>query len=132
VVAVFCASLVSGSNSGLARLLSNFISPLGYVAFVACVAVAVLRYRLYEIDRIISRTLAYAIVTGLLVGFYAGLVLLTTQVFRVHTPAPWPPPRWPSPRCSTRCGDGCSGSWTGGSTAPARCRPDRGRLRGPG
>jgi hypothetical protein len=29
---------------------------------------------------------AYAIVTGLLVGIYAGLVLLTTQVFRFHTP----------------------------------------------
>ena len=52
---------------------------------LAC-AVAVLKYRLYEIDRIISRTLAYAIVTGLLVGVYAGLVLLTHQVFRVHTP----------------------------------------------
>jgi hypothetical protein len=49
--------------------------------------VAILKYRLYEIDRIISRTLAYAIVTGLLVGVYAGLVLLATQVFRVHTPA---------------------------------------------
>jgi hypothetical protein len=48
--------------------------------------VAVLKYRLYEIDRIISRTLAYAIVTGLLAGIYAGLVLLATQVFRVHTP----------------------------------------------
>jgi hypothetical protein len=43
-----------------------------------------LKYRLYEIDRIISRTLAYAIVTGLLVGVYAGLVLLTTQVLRFH------------------------------------------------
>jgi hypothetical protein len=38
---------------------------------LAC-AVAVLKYRLYEIDRIISRTLAYAIVTGLLIGVYAG------------------------------------------------------------
>jgi hypothetical protein len=38
-----------------------------------------LRYRLYEIDRIISRTLAYTIVTGLLVGVYAGLVLLATR-----------------------------------------------------
>jgi hypothetical protein len=46
---------------------------------LACV-VAVLKYRLYEIDRLISRTVAYAIVTGLLVGVYAGLVLLATRV----------------------------------------------------
>ena len=42
-----------------------------------------LKYRLYEIDRIISRTLAYALVTGLLVGVYAALVLLATQVLSV-------------------------------------------------
>src|SRR3984957_4878305 len=52
---------------------------------IAC-AVAVLRYRLYEIDKIISRTLAYAIVTGLLVGVYAGLVLLATQVLTIKSP----------------------------------------------
>ena len=52
---------------------------------VACV-VAVLKYRLYEIDRLISRTVSYAIVTGLLVGVYAGLVLLTTRAFPLHTP----------------------------------------------
>jgi len=49
-------------------------------------AVAIMRYRLYEIDRIISRTLAYAIVTGLLVGVYAGLVLLATEVLSVKSP----------------------------------------------
>jgi hypothetical protein len=51
----------------------------------AGMGVAILRYRLYEIDRIISRTLSYAIVTGLLVGVYAGLVLLSEQVLRFHS-----------------------------------------------
>jgi len=36
--------------------------------------VGILKYHLYDIDRIISRTLAYTLVTGLLVGVYAGLV----------------------------------------------------------
>jgi hypothetical protein len=73
-------------NGSLGTLLWNFLvcTPVAGVP-LAC-AVAVLKYRLYEIDRIISRTLAYAIVTGLLAGIYAGLVLLATQVFRVHTP----------------------------------------------
>ena len=57
----------------------------GLVALPVSIGVGILKYRLYDIDRIISRTLAYAIVTGLLVGVYAGLVLLTTQVFRVHS-----------------------------------------------
>ena len=56
----------------------------GLVAFSMCVGVAVLRYRLFDIDRVISRTLAYAIVTGLLVGVYAGIVLLATEVLRFH------------------------------------------------
>ena len=58
---------------------------IGIAALPVSVGVAILKYRLYDIDRVISRTLAYAIVTGLLVGVYAGLVLLTTQVFRVHS-----------------------------------------------
>jgi hypothetical protein len=46
------------------------------------VADAVLKYQLYDIDRVISRTLSYAIVAGLLAGIYAGLVRLATQVLR--------------------------------------------------
>jgi hypothetical protein len=62
------------------------IANAGIVALPVCIGVAILRYRLYDIDRIISRTLAYAIVTGLLVGVYAGLVLLATHVLAFQTP----------------------------------------------
>jgi hypothetical protein len=52
---------------------------------LACV-VAVLKYRLYDLGRIVSRTVAYTIVTGVLVGVYAGLVLLATQVLTIKSP----------------------------------------------
>jgi hypothetical protein len=68
-----------------ARLVVGDVLVVGVAALPACMGVAILKYRLYEIDRIISRTLAYAIVTALLVGVYAGLVLLATQVFRFHS-----------------------------------------------
>ena len=59
---------------------------LALVCLYAAIAIAVLKYRLYDINRVISRTLAYAIVTGVLAGVNAGLVLLATQVFRVQAP----------------------------------------------
>ena len=43
------------------------------------IGVGVLRYRLYDIDRLISRTLSYAILTALLVGIFVGLIALTSD-----------------------------------------------------
>jgi hypothetical protein len=63
----------------------NVLQSVAFAGLWTAIAVAVLKYRLYDIDRVISRTLAYAIVTGLLVGVYAALVLLTTEVFRLHS-----------------------------------------------
>ena len=40
------------------------------------IGIAILRHGLYDIDRLISRTLAYLVITGLLVGAYAGIVVL--------------------------------------------------------
>ena len=61
------------------------VAVLGGFAVPVSMGVAILKYRLYDIDRIISRTLAYAIVTGLLVGLYAGVVLLATGVLGLHS-----------------------------------------------
>jgi hypothetical protein len=88
--------LASGAAITLALLAISFgfssasvageILSFGLAALPVGIGVGILKYRLYDIDRIISRTLAYAIVTGLLIGIYAGLVLLTTDVLSFHAP----------------------------------------------
>jgi len=69
--------------------------PYAYVGYLGTAAllglpigigIGILRYRLYDIDRLISRTLSYALLTGLLVGVFAGLVLLTTRVLPFSSP----------------------------------------------
>ena len=88
--AVFIACLGVGlfqSNNayGLAAVVGGVLAA-GVAALPIALGIGIMKYRLYEIDRIISRTLAYAIVTGLLVGVYAGLVLLATEVLRFSSP----------------------------------------------
>jgi len=86
VICVFAAALASGHSSGLAQAVNNVITPLGFAAFAICFAVAVLKYRLYEIDRIISRVISYAIITAVLAGLFAGVVLLATVVLPFKGP----------------------------------------------
>jgi len=83
IVAVIFST--SGTTTAILEWLDN-LAWFGIAALPVAMGVAILRYRLYDIDRIISRTLAYAVVTGLLVGVYAGLVLLATHVLAFATP----------------------------------------------
>jgi hypothetical protein len=71
-------ALAPGASAAAQTL--GALSGMLVVGLPVGIGIAILKYRLYEIDRIISRTLAYTIVTGLLVGVYAGLVLLATRV----------------------------------------------------
>ena len=71
----------------LVQLLGDTVGSVAWLpAIVAfptvplAIGVAVLRYRLFEIDRIISRTIAYGGVTGLLVATFAGSILLLQAV----------------------------------------------------
>ncbi|HET6909486.1 MAG TPA: hypothetical protein VFH54_09125 [Mycobacteriales bacterium] len=75
VIVVLLVTPTSFSDSQWGELL--FALPI--VAMLVAVAIAVLRYRLYDMDRVISRTLSYAAVTGLLVATYVGCVALSTR-----------------------------------------------------
>jgi hypothetical protein len=88
VIAV--AGLVAGtpaSGSGSAFWHAVSVSTLLVPAAIAvCFGVAVMKYRLYEIDRIISRVISYAVVTGVLAGVFAGVVVLAAQVLPFKEP----------------------------------------------
>jgi len=87
-ICVICAGLsIPGQTapSGLWAALNDALS-LGFIALPASIGVGILRYRLYEIDRLISRTLAYAIVTGLVIGVYAALVTMAHSVVSYKSP----------------------------------------------
>jgi hypothetical protein len=74
----------SSNATGVAGVVGAVIAA-GVVALPVALGIGILKFRLYDIDQIISRTLAYAVLTGVLVGVYAGLVLLATEVLRLHS-----------------------------------------------
>jgi hypothetical protein len=78
------AAVVAGGAISGTGTIGSALFLAGFFTLPLCIGVAVLKYRLFDIDRVISRTLAYAIVTGLLVGVYAGIVLLATEVLGFH------------------------------------------------
>jgi hypothetical protein len=76
----------AGDGASLASRLIADLALLGIAALPVGIGIGILKYRLYEIDRLISRTLAYAVVTGSLVAVFLGLVVLTTRVLPFSSP----------------------------------------------
>ena len=66
------SAVVPGANeSGVA-----WIGPIVAIPMVpVAIGIAVLRYRLYEIDRLISRTISWALTTGLIGALFAGIII---------------------------------------------------------
>ncbi len=66
----------------------DWITMLGLLILLSALCVSVLRYRLYEIDRIINRTVVYSVATTVLAGTYLGLVLLFQLILPLGTHSP--------------------------------------------
>jgi hypothetical protein len=75
------ASLVSFLRWGTSPIVVAALVICGLVAIPVSAAVAILRYRLYAIDRLINRTLVYGLLTAVLGGIYASVVLVGGHLF---------------------------------------------------
>jgi hypothetical protein len=94
--------LYAGAIFFVGNVLKNTVfSPLGQVSWglwvgyvlvgigglggPIAIGLAILRYRLYEIDTLINRTLVYGVLTGMLIAIYFGVVAAAQEIFRVLT-----------------------------------------------
>jgi hypothetical protein len=76
---LFALAYISGAVTDDSNDLSWWVVSFALAAIPISILFAVLRYRLYEIDRILSRTVSYVIVLGVLAGVYlAGLSVLSS------------------------------------------------------
>jgi hypothetical protein len=66
-------------------IFGDLFFPLALTALPVTIGVGILKYRLYEIDRLVSRTLSYAILTALLAGTFVGLIVLSTDVLAISS-----------------------------------------------
>ena len=76
---VLTASYLAGVVYSTSFWDTPIVLGFGIAVPVAC-GIAILRHGLYDIDRLISRTVSYAILTGSLVAVFAAVVLLTTRL----------------------------------------------------
>jgi hypothetical protein len=85
VVGLSTPLLLSSFAPGLFQVLGQLAWTLGFLSLPVSAGVAILKYRLYDIDVIINRTLVYGPLTVMLVAAYVGGVLVLQYAFRTLT-----------------------------------------------
>jgi hypothetical protein len=122
--------LAVGHGSGLlpedGTLWLEVLDSATALGLLIAIAVAVLKYRLYDIDRIINRTMGYGLLTAAL-----GCAMWPGRSCSCWWPAPlrtrragWSRPHhWPRQQCSDQPAAASRPPWTGGSTGAATTRP---------
>jgi signal transduction histidine kinase len=83
-IAMVCAATLSHLTSDVVSMVAW---ALGACAVATCLTVAVLRYRLGDVDFVINRTLVYAVLAGLLGVLYAGIVAAVSLISAGSVPS---------------------------------------------
>ncbi len=87
--AIFPAVFPSLQHQSATTLIYNFtyrqIQNFGFLALPVCFGIAILRYRLFDIDLLIRRTLQYSLLSGLLALVYFGLIIVLQSAFTAIT-----------------------------------------------
>ena len=78
-------SLPEGTDRGAAAIAARVFVAIGLWGLPAAIVIAITRYRLYEIDRLVSRTVSYAVVIGVLASVYAGGVFLLSSLLPLES-----------------------------------------------
>jgi hypothetical protein len=73
------------ASSSFYFLIFTYVYPLGLLLIPLTLGIAILRYRLWDIDILINRTLVYGTLTGLLALLYVGLVISLQALFKAIT-----------------------------------------------
>ncbi|MDQ3378331.1 MAG: hypothetical protein M3533_15765 [Actinomycetota bacterium] len=79
----FAASILF--SSGLANSIAWTLGILGFMVLPVATGIALLRYRLYDIDALINRTLVYGALTASLIVIYLGGIAVLQGMFRALT-----------------------------------------------
>jgi hypothetical protein len=85
VVGISTPLLLTTLAPSIFQLVGPFAWTLGFLSLPVSAGVAVLKYRLYDIDLIINRTLVYGPLTAMLVAVYVGGVIVLESAFRTLT-----------------------------------------------
>ncbi len=91
VAAVGLAANVLGSDAAhpeaVVGIVGGIVSCVGFAGVAIGVGIAVFRYRLYDLGRVVNRTIVYAILTAVLVGLYAAIVVgIGSAIGRASSP----------------------------------------------
>jgi len=125
LIACFALNAATGGGSGL---IGDVSFSVGFTALPVAMGVGILRYRLYEIDRLVSRTLTYAILTALLVGTFVGLIALTTDVLAISSRVGVAASTLAAAALFNPLRNASNTSSTAASTRPLRRRSNRRRI----